>query len=160
MAASLNKATLIGHIGKDPELRYSAQGSAVCNLSLATSESWKDKEGTKQNKTEWHRLTTFNKTAELCAQYIHKGSLVYVEGKLQNREYEKDGQKKQVTEILVHTIQFLDKKYEQPGGPISMPPQQSAEAPPRTPERQQMSQSSRSWGGGFAEPGTDSDVPF
>jgi single-strand DNA-binding protein len=160
MSASVNKVTLIGTIGRDPEIRYTQAGSAICNLSLATNDRWKDKEGNKQEQCTWHRLSCFNKTAELVGQYLHKGSTVYVEGKIQNREYEKDGQKKQVTEILVHTIQFLDKKYEQPGGPISMPSQQAASAPAQAPQRPQSSRSSQSWGGGYAEPGSDADVPF
>ena len=103
----VNKVILIGTLGKDPETKYFQDGTAVCNFSVATSESWKDKQGQRQEKTEWHRVTAFRKLAEICGQYLGKGAKVYVEGKLQTRSYEKNGQTLYVTEIVAEEVQFL-----------------------------------------------------
>lgn len=107
--ASINKAILVGHLGKDPDSRYLASGDVVCTLSLATSESWKDKTtGEKKEATEWHRVTAFGKLAEICGQYLKKGSLVYIEGKIQTRKWQdKDGQDKYTTEIRADTMKML-----------------------------------------------------
>lgn len=108
---SLNKVMLIGRLGQDPELKYTPSGSAVCNFSIATSESWTDKAGQKQEKTEWHRIVVWGKLAELCNQYLGKGRQAFVEGKLQTRSWEdKEGQKKYTTEVMANTVQFLDSK--------------------------------------------------
>lgn len=105
---AVNKVILIGNLGQNPEVRYSPSGQAVSNLSIATNESWTDKNGQKQDKTEWHRLVVFGKLAELCAQYLQKGRQIYVEGKLQTRQWQdKDGQTKYTTEVVAQTIQFL-----------------------------------------------------
>lgn len=106
---SVNKVILVGRLGQDPEVRYTPSGVAVCNFSLATSENWKDRNsGQKQEKTEWHRVVVWNKTAELCKQYLSKGRQVYLEGKLQTRAWDdKSGQKRYTTEILANTVQFL-----------------------------------------------------
>jgi len=99
---------LIGRLGQDPELKYTPSGSAVCNFSLATSESWTDKSGQKQEKTEWHRVVVWGKLAELCNQYLAKGRQAFVEGSLQTRQWEdKQGQKRYTTEINARNIQFL-----------------------------------------------------
>jgi len=104
----LNKVTIIGRLGQDPELKYMPNGNAVCNLSIATSESWKDKNGDKQEKTEWHRLVIFGKGAEVLNQYCKKGSQLYVEGKLQTRSWEdKSGTKKYMTEIVISDFKFM-----------------------------------------------------
>lgn len=110
--SSLNKVMLIGRLGRDPETRFTASGQAVCNFTLATDESYKDKSGAKQQKTEWHRLVAWGKTAEIAQQYLKKGSLVYIEGKLQSREWEdkRDGAKKTVTEIIVGNLTMLGSK--------------------------------------------------
>lgn len=101
--SSVNKAILIGNLGRDPELRYTSSGKAVVNFSLATN----DRRGGEDN-TEWHRITVWDKTAESCAQYLKKGRTVYVEGRIQTREWEdKEGQKRTTTEIVAHTVQFL-----------------------------------------------------
>ena len=101
---SVNKVILIGRLGKDPEIRYTPSGTAVTNLSLATS--FKPKDG--EEKTEWHRCVAFGKTAEICGQYLHKGSQVYIEGRLQTRDWEdKDGNKRFTTEVLVERMQML-----------------------------------------------------
>lgn len=106
--AGVNKVILIGNLGRDPELRYTASGQAVVNFSLATGETYTDKSGERVDKTEWHRIVAWAKTAELCAQYLSKGRTVYIEGRLQTREWEdKEGVKRQTTEINANTVQFL-----------------------------------------------------
>jgi single-strand DNA-binding protein len=99
---------LIGHVGSDPELKATNNGTAVCNLSIATNERW-EKDGQKQEKTEWHRVTVWGKTAENVGKFVKKGSTVLVEGKLQTRQWEdKSGQKRYQTEIVAHSVLFLD----------------------------------------------------
>ena len=106
--AGVNKAILIGNLGRDPELRYTQGGQAVANFSLATSESFNDKNGQRQERTEWHRIVVWGRVAENCAQYLAKGRTVYVEGRLQTREWEnKEGQKQRTTEIVAQNVQFL-----------------------------------------------------
>jgi single-strand DNA-binding protein len=111
MARGVNKVILVGTCGQDPETRYLPNGNAVTNLSLATSEQWTDKQtGQKVEKTEWHRVSLFGKVAEIAGEYLRKGSQVYIEGKLQTREWEKDGIKRYTTEIVVDmqgTMQLL-----------------------------------------------------
>lgn len=105
---SVNKVILVGNLGQNPELKYTPSGQAVCNLSIATNESWTGKDGQKQEKTEWHRLVLFGKLAELAGQYLQKGRQVYIEGKLQTRSWQdKDGQTRYTTEIVGQTMQFL-----------------------------------------------------
>ena len=105
---SLNKAMIIGNLGRGPELRYTQSGSAVCNLNIATSEKFKDKSGEWQERTEWHRVTVWGRQAENCEKYLAKGSQVYVEGRIQTREWQdKDGVTKCTTEIIAQTVQFL-----------------------------------------------------
>jgi single-strand DNA-binding protein len=105
---SINKVILIGHLGKDPELKFTPSGQPVANFSVATSEKWTGKDGNPGEKTEWHRIVVWGKTAENCKQYLFKGSAVYLEGKLQTREWEnKEGQKQRTTEIVAHSVQFL-----------------------------------------------------
>ena len=107
--AGVNKAILIGNLGRDPELRYTQSGQPVVNFSIATTESWNKKDGSgREEKTEWHRIVAWGRTAELCAQYLSKGRQVYVEGRLQTREWEnRDGQKQRTTEIVANTVQFI-----------------------------------------------------
>ena len=115
--AGLNKVMLIGHLGRDPEIRYSQSGVAVVNFSIATSEQWTDKStGDRQEKTEWHRVVVFGRQAEVCEKYLNKGSQIYVEGRLQTRNYEKDGQTHYITEIVVANFQFLGGRNEGQGG--------------------------------------------
>lgn len=104
---SVNKVLIIGRLGTDPELKYTPSGVAVCNFSVATSENWTDKSGQKQEKTEWHRMKAFGKTAELINQYLNKGSQAYFEGSLQTRMWEKDGHKNYTTEVNIKSVQFL-----------------------------------------------------
>ena len=132
--AGLNKVMLIGNLGRDPEIKYSQQGLAVVNFSIATSESWNDKTtGQKQEKTEWHRVCAFGKQAETLAKYLKKGSKVYVEGRLQTRSWEKDGQKQYTTEILISSFQFLDGKPQENQ-------QQYTNNPPKTQQQSQGNQ--------------------
>lgn len=107
--AGVNKVIIVGNLGKDPELRHTPQGNAVANFPIATSESWNDKDGSKQERTEWHRIVVWGKLAELCSKYLSKGRKAYVEGRLQTRAWDdKDGQKRYTTEIVATTVQFLD----------------------------------------------------
>jgi single-strand DNA-binding protein len=109
----INKVILVASVGQDPEVKYMPSGGAVCNLSAATNESWKDKQtGAKKERTEWHRLTFYNRLAEIVGEYIRKGSQIYVEGSLRTRDYEKEGQKHYVTEIQVREMQMLGGKGE------------------------------------------------
>ena len=108
--ASLNKVMLIGYLGADPEVRYTPSGSAVANFRMATTEQWTDKEGGKQEKTEWHKIVAWRKLGETCGEYLHKGSLVYIEGSLQTRDWEdRDGNKRYTTEIVARRMQMLDR---------------------------------------------------
>lgn len=107
----MNKAILIGRLGKDPDVRYTPDGKIVTIFSLATDETYKDKNGEKVQKTEWHRIVTWGKLAEICGEHLKKGSQVYVEGRIQTRSWEdKEGNKKYTTEIIAGDIEFLGKK--------------------------------------------------
>ena len=112
MSKGVNKVILIGNLGKDPEARYTANGGAVANITIATSESWKDKNSGEQvDKTEWHRVIFFRRLAEIVGEYLKKGSKVYIEGKLQTRKWQdKDGQDRWTTEIVANEMQMLDTK--------------------------------------------------
>jgi len=106
--AGVNKVIIVGRLGQDPELRYTAGQQAVAKLNVATSEQWKDKQGQKQERTEWHRIVVWGKLAEICGQHLTKGRQVYVEGRLQTRQWEdKQGQKRYTTEVNANTVQFL-----------------------------------------------------
>lgn len=106
--SGVNKVIIIGRLGADPELKTVTGGQSVCRLSIATSENWTDKEGQKQERTEWHRVVVWGKLAELCGKYLTKGRQAYVEGRLQTRSWEdQQGQKKYTTEIVANTVQFL-----------------------------------------------------
>ena len=132
MSRGVNKVILVGTCGQDPEVRYLPNGNAVTNLSLATSEQWTDKQsGQKVERTEWHRVSLFGRVAEIAGEYLRKGSQCYIEGKLQTREWEKDGIKRYTTEIIVDingTMQLLGSR---PQG------QQPGQAPDRQPRQQQ-----------------------
>lgn len=115
--ASVNKVILIGNLGRDPETRYMPDGGAITNISLATTETWKDKNGDKQEKTEWHRVAFFGKLAEIAGEYLKKGSQCYVEGRLQTRKWQdKDGQDKYTTEIVADRMQMLGSRQGMGGG--------------------------------------------
>jgi len=115
--ASVNKVILLGNLGRDPETRYTTGGDAVCNLNIATSETWKDKSGEKQEKTEWHRVVLFGRTAEIAGEYLKKGRSVYIEGRLQTKKYtDKDGVEKYSTEIVGDRMQLIGGAREGGGG--------------------------------------------
>lgn len=107
--ASVNRVIILGNLGQDPELRYTPSGAAVCNLNVATTDIRSDKDGQKQESTEWHRIVVWNKQAENCAKYLAKGRTVYIEGKLQTRSWEDKatGQKRYATDIVAQTVQFV-----------------------------------------------------
>jgi len=109
MARGINKVILVGHLGKDPEVRYMASGGAVCNVTVATSEAWKDKQtGEQKERTEWHNVVFYNRLAEIAGEYLRKGSQVYVEGRLQTRKWQdKSGNDRYTTEIIASEMQML-----------------------------------------------------
>ncbi len=115
--ASVNKVILVGNLGRDPETRYTTGGEAVTNVSIATTDTWKDKAGEKQERTEWHRVAFFGKLAEIAGEYLKKGSQVYVEGRLQTRKWQdKEGQEKYTTEIIADRMQMLGSRAGAGGG--------------------------------------------
>ena len=118
MARGINKVILVGNLGQDPETRYMPSGNAVTNISIATSESWKDKQtGEQQERTEWHRVAFFNRLAEIAGEYLKKGSKVYVEGSLRTRKWQgQDGQDRYTTEVIATEMQMLDSRGEMGGG--------------------------------------------
>ena len=141
--AGINKAILIGNLGKDPELRYTPGGQAVASFSLATSEKWRDKDGVMQDRTEWHNIVVWGRQAEIAKEYLAKGRQVYIEGRIQNRSWEdKDGNKRYTTEIIAQRMQFLGAREQVPTGAAS-----GAEAPPEAPPAGDLS-------------GEDEDLPF
>lgn len=107
--AGINKAILLGRLGKDPEIRYTAEGTAVANFSIATSDEWKDKTtGEKKERTEWHRVVAWGKLGELCGEYLSKGRQVFIEGRIQTKEWEdREGNKRYTTEIVASDVQFV-----------------------------------------------------
>jgi single-strand DNA-binding protein len=144
MARGVNKAILVGNLGQEPEVKYTADGKAVANISVATSEQWDDKKtGEKQTKTEWHRVVLFGRTAEVAGEYLHKGSQVYLEGKIQTRKWQdKSGQDKYTTEIVANEMQMLGGRDDAPTA--SQPARSQAKPPQKAP----------------AAKGFDDDIPF
>jgi len=121
--ASVNKAIIIGNLGQDPELKYMPSGDAVCNFTIATKDTWKDRDGNQQEKTEWHRIVAFRRVAEICGEYLKKGKQVYIEGKIQTRSWEdKDGVKRYSTEIVADRMQMLGRRDEEPESAPAPPP--------------------------------------
>ncbi len=158
MARGINKVILVGNLGADPEVRYMPSGGAVCNVSLATADSWTDKQsGQKQERTEWHRVVFFNRLAEIAGEYLRKGSQVYVEGRLQTRKWEKDGVERYSTEIVANDMQMLGGRSgggDAMGGGGFAPPQgQSRPAQQSNPSSPQPVQS-------VPEVDFDDDIPF
>ena len=132
----VNKVILVGNVGNDPEVRYMPNGNAVANISIATSDSWKDRNtGEQQERTEWHRVVFFNRLAEIVEQYVKKGTKLYLEGRLQTRSYEQDGVKKYSTEIVANEMQMLDSRgatgtnqeFGDQSNPPTSPPQDSVQ---------------------------------
>ena len=150
--ASVNRVILVGNLGRDPELRYIPSGQAVANFTLATNDRWRDKEGNNQERTEWHRIVVWGKSAENCAQYLQKGRSVYIEGRLQTREWEdKDGNKRQTTETIAQTVQFLGGRGGAGGG--------GGAEPGGGPSRDSGSSGAGAGGGESSAPPSN-DVPF
>ena len=143
--ASVNKVILVGNVGRDPELRYTQSGQPVASFSVATNERFKDRDGNWKDRTEWHRIVAWARLAEICGEYLKKGSPVYIEGRIQTRDWEdKEGNKRQTTEIVALTMQMLGRRGEA-GGP-SMGDDQSRGGPADDP----LSQAS----------GADDEIPF
>ena len=162
--SSLNEVNLIGRLGQDPEVRYMQSGDAVCNLSLATSERWKDKSGEQKEATEWHKLVCYGRLAEVCGEYLKKGSLIYVKGSLKTRKWtDQQGQDRYTTEINFKEMKILSSREQgtggaqsgaQPGAQSGTRPAQSGAAAPRqqpTPAPQATAQPPMNF---------DDDIPF
>ena len=130
--ASLNKAMLIGNLGRDPEIRYTQDGKAITSFSIATTDKWRDKSsGENREKTEWHRIVAFDRLGEICGEYLSKGKQVYIEGRLQTRSWEKDGVTRYTTEIVATAMQMLGARNASEGFPQDSG--QGAKAPAEAP---------------------------
>ena len=128
--AGINKVILVGNLGKDPELRYTPNGTAVATFPLATSSRWKDSAGESQQRTDWHRIVTWGRQAEVCNEYLKKGSQVYLEGRIQYRSFDdKEGNRRFVTEIIARLVQILGRKEPE----VSLPAEQIAEVEKEAP---------------------------
>ena len=156
--ASVNKVILIGNLGRDPEVRYMPSGDAVANITIATTETWKDKGGEKQEQTEWHRVAMFGKMAEIAGEYLKKGSQVYIEGKLQTRKWtDKEGQERYTTEIRADRMQMLGSRSggsERMAPPDDDAPARSTAAAPAPAKKT----AGAGKGGGFDD--LEDDIPF
>jgi len=162
MARGINKVILVGNLGGDPETRYTANGAAITNITLATSESWRDKQtGETQERTEWHRIVFFNRLAEIAGEYLRKGRQVYIEGSLRTRKWQgQDGQDRWTTEIVANEMQMLgnrgDDAGSRPSGGGGFRNQR-----PEQPKQQQPAQQNQESQQSAAEDGfTDDDIPF
>lgn len=159
MATGVNKVILIGRLGTDPEVRYTSNGGAVANFNVATNESWTDKSGQKQERTEWHRVVVWGKLAELCGQYLSKGRQAFIEGKLQTRDWtDKEGTKRYTTEVVAQNVQFLGGSSEKGAGSNT-----SDFAPSSSNEFEtQFAGGGEAAGGGAVggSSGADDEVPF
>ena len=158
----VNKVILVGNVGNDPEVRYMPNGNAVANVSVATSETWKDKNtGDQQEKTEWHRVVFFNRLAEIVEQYVKKGSKLYLEGRLQTRSWDQDGVKRYTTEIVANEMQMLDSRGASQGDSNfgqGQPAQQSQPQGQGQPQNQGGSGGSSQQAPAFDN--FDDDIPF
>jgi single-strand DNA-binding protein len=146
--ASLNKILLIGHLGKDPEIRYTPEGAAVASFSIATSNNFTDKNGTRQERTEWHSVKAFGKLADICKQYLAKGKQVYIEGRIQTNEYtDREGIKRRFTEVIANQMIMLGSRSQ--GADAGVQPMESVARPVADADQ------------AFGDPGiTDNDIPF
>lgn len=148
-----NKVTLLGRLGADPEVRYTASGAAVANFTLATNERWRDKDGNKKERSDFHRCTAWGKTAEVIGEHLRKGSQVLVEGRLQNRDWEdKEGNKRQTTEVMTDRVVFVGGRQDSDGAGPSRPAGDGGRQDSRT-EHQRIFD-------GQSAPVDDSDIPF
>ncbi len=155
MARSVNKVTLIGNLGNDPEMKALPSGNQVANLSIATTDSWRDRNsGEMQERTEWHRVVCFDRLAEICGQYLRKGSRIYIEGSLRTRSWEQDGQKRYTTEIIGREMMMLDSRGDTDmtsHAPVQSRPQ--SESAPRQAPTPPVSQP-------MPDPNIDDEIPF
>ena len=155
--ASVNRVILIGNLGADPEVRFTPSGQAVANFRIATSESWNDKNGQRQERTEWHRVVVWGKRAEVCSKYLSKGRQVYVEGRIQTRTYDdKEGNKRYITEVIANDVQFLGGGRGEGGGGQGRGRGDDGPPPPSDGDF-------GGGGGGYGGPGgggPDDDIPF
>lgn len=159
MAGGVNKVILIGNLGSNPEVRFTPGGQAVANFRIATNESWTDKQGQKQERTEWHRIVVWGKLAELCGEYLTKGRQCFIEGKLQTREWtDKEGKKNYTTEVVAQNVQFLGGKGEGAGAGAGPRRAASGGADDYGPPPPDMDNGGG--GGGGAPQGGDDDIPF
>lgn len=160
MARGINKVILVGNLGKDPEVRYTADGRAIANITVATSEQWTDKQsGQKQEKTEWHRVVMFNRLGEIAGEYLKKGSQVYIEGKLQTRKWQgQDGQDRYTTEVVASEMQMLGGR----GDSAAQQGQQAAPQQQQAPQRQapQQQAAPQQQGGGNFDDLDEDPIPF
>jgi len=155
----INKVILIGNLGNDPEVRYTPSGTAVANVTIATNESWKDRNtGERQERTEWHRVVFFSRLAEIVEQYLKKGSKVFVEGRLQTRSWEQDGVKRYTTEIIANDMQMLDSRGDAGSGGGSFEQRQPAAATGGGQQREKAA-AAQSESSGF-DNFDDDDIPF
>lgn len=176
--ASVNKVILMGSLGRDPEVRYMPNGEAVANMSIATTETWKDKSGTRQEKTEWHNIVLYRRLAEIAGEYLKKGRPVYIEGRLQTRKWEKDGVTRYSTEIVADQMQLLgtgrsgsdggnqdhdgyDHQAEYQGGNQGSQPASQQRAPQQSAQRA-PAMANAGGGNGSFDPDfpSDDDIPF
>ena len=157
---SVNKVILVGRLGKDPETRYMPNGEAATNCTLATSENWKDKSGEKQEKTEWHNLTFYRRLAEVAGEYLKKGSMIYVEGKITTRKWQdKEGKDRYTTDIIVGEMQMLGSKSGSSGGSFEVVDSGGSSAPTSSaPAAKKPAAAPAKSGGGFDN--FDDDIPF
>jgi single-strand DNA-binding protein len=167
MSRSLNKATLIGNLTRDPELRYTPQGTAVCTFSVATNRQWKTESGELRDEAEFHRIVAWDKLAEICAQMLAKGKKVFVEGRIQTRKWTgQDGQQRTTTEIVISDMLLLDRAKEGPSEEIEVPedfgekPQASAPAKKKSSTKKTKSAKKKSSKSSKADNEDDDEIPF
>ena len=158
--AGLNKAMIIGHLGRDPKETITSNGISIVNFSVATSESWTDKNsGEKQERTEWHRVVAFGKPAESINKYMKKGSQIYIEGRLQTRSWERDGQTHYTTEIVAQNFQFLGSRQDTTGNQTQQQ-QGTYNAPQQNQNQPNQDQQQQSYGGQNQAQSNDDDITF
>lgn len=156
--ASVNKVILVGNLGRDPEMRYMPSGDALASFSIATTDTWKDKSGQRQERTEWHRISMFGKQAEVAGQYLKKGSSVYIEGRLQTRKWtDKEGHERQTTEIVADRMQMLGGRS---GGNAFEVMDDDSDASRQSAPREQSSGGGKPASGGSGFDDFEDDIPF
>ncbi len=161
MAGGVNKVILVGNLGADPDMRFTPSGQGVCELRVATSESWNDKNGQRQERVEWHRIVVWGKRAEVCSKYLSKGRQVYVEGRIQTRTYDdKDGNKRYITEVIANDVQFLGGGKGEGGAAAGAAGGKARDDGPPPPSDVDFGGTGGGFGGGGGGGGPDDDIPF